>query len=192
MQIRTMTQAELYDYIQNHLAENQNKLSKQTNLKCAVSCLTNHLENKLQKVKPDIYDCTNLEQLIETWFNAQPDLTQLTYETAIENHRRMWRWIANETKERRKKVTKLDYAYEINSYVQNLASMCWACEYANIDGCYNCPLKWGEHLTDTCLHIYNNTPGQIKDGIFTAWRNENQNWEENAKYAEQIAELPTR
>lgn len=122
----------------------------------------------------------------------------MTKQEAIDKHRRMWRWIAEKTRERRKVVDKSDYFYE-NGEEGPLGSpihLCWCCEYArsvcnndNIVGghmayCYLCPIQWsgcwGCCTTDT--------------SAYRMWLHHFclDDWEEAARWAAAIAELPER
>ena len=191
-QMPIITENDLQNYyVRNHIYNHQNKLPKQTEIEDAISCLTRYLKAKLPKVKPKIYDSTNLKEFTKQWFEAQPNLTERTWSTTLENHRRMWRWITAETCHRKEKITKLDYAKEINTCIEELEALCWACDYADIDGCRHCLLKWGEHLDDTCICTLNHTGTKTEDGLYQKWK-DSDTWQEAVKYAEQIAELPIK
>lgn len=73
----------------------------------------------------------------------------------IARHRRMWRWIADETAESATPITKEDYvSAHPDDPVNNCRSTCYACEYSiltNIDDdnpdiydCRTCPLQWSD------------------------------------------------
>lgn len=76
----------------------------------------------------------------------------LTKQEAIENHRKMWNWIADETFKRRLAVSKVNY-FEENKTEENLIPHldCYCCEYScryDCDGeeelnCENCLFTWG-------------------------------------------------
>ena len=72
---------------------------------------------------------------------------KLTREQAIEEHRKMWNWIADETLKRRKCVYKRDYLETQNIKLFDLYVNCFLCHYARQfdDGykdCSRCPLEW--------------------------------------------------
>lgn len=52
----------------------------------------------------------------------------LEFDEAIENHRKMWNWIADETEQRKEIVTKEDYFAE-NKIQDDVFENCYACEY---------------------------------------------------------------
>lgn len=116
----------------------------------------------------------------------------MTKQEAIDNHRQMWRWIAEKTRERRKAVDKIDYFYETGQMDVKPKFSCWCCEYArsvcnndNIVGghrayCYLCPIQWiGDNCTaDTSeYHMW----------LISFYADD---WEEAARWAAVIAELP--
>lgn len=119
---------------------------------------------------------------------------ELTREQAITEHRKMWRWIAEQYENGKdidpyhlKKIYFLKNGYDDSSLVR---SRCFLCEYVKelYGRCNNCPLIWGtigdcmgtsdEHrglyrqLTDCYLN-----PGDMK---------------KCAKLARKIAELPEK
>lgn len=77
---------------------------------------------------------------------------ELTKEKAIEEHRKMWNWIADkllepETQEKQKNVHVLKRDYCRKNHL-NILHACWCCEYdwqyVHIyKRCSNCPLEWG-------------------------------------------------
>ncbi len=105
-------------------------------------------------------------------------MMKLTREQAIEEHRKMWRWIAEETLKRKKKVWKENYFKEHPEYKELPISLCWCCEYADVK-CLKCPLVWPN---GGC------TEKKEKIGLFYKWVIET-NYKKAAKYARKIAEL---
>lgn len=123
---------------------------------------------------------------------------KLTFEEAIENHRKMWNWIADETEKRRELVNKSDYFEENDIIMCHL--FCFCCQYAKdnsdatrlgveIRDCKICPIDWGVQVDDYDKHqcIKHNTP-------YDWWVEANsfEEWKFAAKYARQIANLPVR
>ena len=102
---------------------------------------------------------------------------------AIENHRKMWRWLAEHPGKR-----KFEYL-EMYDPKADLSNDCYLCEYAegkslhetgNIcDKCYYCPLDWGGAA---CPKI---------DSLFDRWMEE-RHFGGGTEIARQIAELPER
>jgi hypothetical protein len=132
---------------------------------------------------------------------------ELTREEAIREHRKMWNWIANETKKRGCIVEKYDYFYE-NVKVKSIdlndvpKCHCYLCQYgmdqllsqnfssweAYDNRCKYCPLDWGSSNMDShmCLSI----GGSL--GLFDLWdcARRTDNLDAAYLYAKQIAELP--
>ena len=124
---------------------------------------------------------------------------KLSREEAIENHRKMWKWIAEETLKREKIVCKEEYLEE---YFPNedICYDCFCCEYGkqktnseeNIEEnirCKFCPLDWGSDCsTAQCMDksYYNDN-----SNLF-ALLAKISNWKEAAELAKQIAELRER
>lgn len=114
----------------------------------------------------------------------------LTRKRAIEEHRKMWNWIADETEKRNKIITKEDYFAEhsglrICGYVPNIN--CWCCEYVifNSSGCKSCPILW---LLDDKYKYATCTDEQSP---FHKWA-ESISIMVRAHYAREIANLPER
>lgn len=114
-------------------------------------------------------------------------MKKLTKSEAIFNHRKMWHWMAAETRKQKRKVYKLEYLdfYNISDENKPFGS-CYACQYdIQCDNdCTHCPINWGDGM------------GCFTDGsLYREWLacNENENdWERAAELADKIAELPER
>ena len=106
-------------------------------------------------------------------------MMKLTREQAIAEHRKMWRWIAEETLKRKKKVWKENYFKEHPEYKEHPMNGCWCCEYVHQydDICSKCPLKWPDNIF--CIFI---------NSFYKKWFFE-ADYEKAAKYAREIAEL---
>ena len=118
-------------------------------------------------------------------------MKELTKEEAIEEHRKMWRWIAEETEKRQEIVYKEDY---IEDYFpdEKISCDCFCCEYDEQKqgkNCKFCPIDWGSKCDwFMCLRK------EIKDdnkGLFYLWELTT-DWKKAAELARQIAELPER
>ena len=119
----------------------------------------------------------------------------ITKEWTIAEHRKMWRWIAEETLKRERIVYKKEYLEE---YFPNedIRCNCFCCEYdkqktnseENI-GCKFCPLDWGSDCsTAQCMDkSYSNDNSNL-----FALLAKISDWKEAVKLAKQIAELPER
>lgn len=68
----------------------------------------------------------------------------MTKKEAVENHRKMWRWIAEETLKRERKVFKGEYLSPLY-HNQNITNDCFCCEYVfqfTNEACSMCPITW--------------------------------------------------
>lgn len=101
---------------------------------------------------------------------------ELTRERAIEEHRKMWRWLA-EHPEKKKWDYLLDETPILNDLI-NIRNMCFLCTYTK-EKCNCCPLDWGAAC---CCK---------DDGLIARWNNA-RSIREKATFAKQIAELPER
>lgn len=110
---------------------------------------------------------------------------KLTREQAIAEHRKMWYWIAEETIKRQEKVHPDEY---LNTFFPNRTIMShgFCCEYDRQfnNDCAHCPIEWDPDEKDSCCNNYNGS-------FYLGWAYTS-NWQEAAKYARQIAELPER
>lgn len=128
---------------------------------------------------------------------------ELTKKKAIEEHRKMWNWIADElekpeTRNKKETVHDLKVRYRNANYL-DLFEDCWCCEYdtQNIDKqmyehmrCKNCPLTWGTECDTDAYYCESGKDGGL-------WWNANQlsrdgEYEGASKLARQIANLPEK
>ncbi|MDO5399307.1 MAG: hypothetical protein Q4G33_15440 [bacterium] len=98
----------------------------------------------------------------------------MTKQEAIENHRKMWRWIAEQTRIRKRIVSKNEYFDTFG--IPYISTCCYCCEYAE-NTCSNCPIEWNRRY---CM-----------DSEYAKWLYAD-TWQEAAHWAEVIAELPER
>ena len=71
------------------------------------------------------------------------EVITMTKKEAVENHRKMWRLIAEETLKRKRKVFKNEYLSLYN--IQDIVDECFCCEYASQitnEVCSMCPIIW--------------------------------------------------
>ena len=75
----------------------------------------------------------------------------MTKKEAVENHRKMWWWIARKTLERERKVWKYEYFEENKLYPP--INDCFCCEYTSQfkGDCKKCPINWDNTY---CLNSY--------------------------------------
>lgn len=110
----------------------------------------------------------------------------LTREQAISEHRKMWRWIAEETVKRQYKIHKDDYLIENDKEI--ITAECFCCEYS-AGHCSRCPIDWGSKVRAfMCMDMDNLNDSK---GLYEKW-NFTYDWQEAAELARQIAELPER
>ncbi len=126
---------------------------------------------------------------------------KLTKEEAIREHRKMWYWIADETKKRKYVVSKIDYLDEFN--IESITCDCFLCEYAaqqmksldipvNINKteypyrCTACPVQWHGF---NCLEKRFMTN---ENGLYRLWiiAKRDGKYRKAAKIAKKIAKLP--
>ena len=112
---------------------------------------------------------------------------EITKSEAIANHRKMWRWIAEETLKQERKVEKWEYFKEHGIRRLNIPlCQCYCCEYGFDAGvCPDCPVEWGGEY-DTCLDRDNCYDHK---GLYALWERE-PNYLKAAELAKKIAELP--
>lgn len=114
----------------------------------------------------------------------------MTREEAIKKHRELWHWIANEHRRRKSVwVQKIENPEVAEKAPRN---QCWLCEYteqlkkdSQRSKCDDCPIKWGKNFK-TCEDV---------GSPYFEWFNNygrNRNYEDVAKLADTIAELPEK
>ncbi len=117
----------------------------------------------------------------------------MTKQEAIANHRKMWRWIADETTHRKRAIGKIEYFIFIGTGQKNAPfAHCYCCQYVIEKGdlgsrCTLCPVLWGTENN-------RNDNFCMGDGAYNKWADavRNGDWAEAAALARQIAELPER
>ena len=124
---------------------------------------------------------------------------KLTREQAIAEHRKMWRWIAEETEKQKRCMGKEDYIYfsEYCTIAEDLLHNCFCCEYAYITAnsdldnmCKFCPIDWRSSETKYMCELKT----ADEDNFHYLWcdARADRDWELASKLARQIAELPER
>ena len=118
---------------------------------------------------------------------------KLTKEKAIEEHRKMWNWIADQLENG---VTEEIWTLKKRYCKENELSLmhdCFCCEYNdNFRKCDDCPLLWGaEEYQDTTFCV----PEYDDNGV-SWWKanshSMNEEYAEAAKISRQIANLPEK
>ena len=121
-------------------------------------------------------------------------MRELTKEQAIAEHRKMWRWIAEETEKRQEIVYEEDY---LEDYFPDkiISCDCFCCEYDKQKqgkNCRSCPIDWGSKC-DWFMCLRKETKDD-NEGLFYLWENaaDTDAWKKAAELARQIAELPEK
>ena len=128
----------------------------------------------------------------------------LTKDEAIRLHRKMWRWIAEETEKQGRKVSKWEYFKAMGIDENDVPTYdCYCCEVVDQQIneisplamlCDFCPLDWGfgyetGYRKVNCLTI--EYPYVQRSGYFRRWVN-TKSPKEAAELARTIAELPEK
>lgn len=124
-------------------------------------------------------------------------MKKLTREEAIELHKKMWNWIADETERTGLLISKSDYFMLAGAQCRSIpAHTCYCCEYdrhrnsLNHNGrCKYCPLDWGSKC-NLLMCIYKEKKGD-NNGLYARWLR-TQDIKERVKLARQIANLEVR
>lgn len=118
----------------------------------------------------------------------------LTYKKAIEEHRNMWNWIAEQTKKNKQCVSKQNYFDEVKTHQETPYLSCYCCHYDELHPdtqlkCKNCPVIWPTFNNDEIPCCINTIE---KTGLYEQFLDADQknDWETYAKIAEKIANLP--
>lgn len=113
---------------------------------------------------------------------------KLTFDEAVENHRKMWRWIAIQTLKKKRIVIKSEYIAAFNS--QTILNNCFCCEYTvqfhTGLNCLYCPIEWNSYE-----RFYNCERNRDSYGIYGRWY-KTKNYKEAALLAYKISKLPAR
>ena len=122
---------------------------------------------------------------------------KITKEQAIINHRKMWRWIADETENTGIIHDEIDYLIRFAKGIPYRNSFC--CQYANEQfitlsnsRCFYCSLDWGsDRTTMQCMDVYNYNDNKNIYGLWVESKYK-QDIQGCVELARQIAELPER
>lgn len=124
----------------------------------------------------------------------------LTKEQAITEHRKMWRWIAEETEKRKQIVKKSEYLYTYCRLDEHIRFNCFCCEYDKqrnreeflYINCRFCPINWGSAATNYMCEDLTDMDDDY--GLYAEWIEavKCDDWQIAAAIARQIAELPER
>ena len=123
---------------------------------------------------------------------------QLTREQAIEEHRKMWNWIADQHENGELSADLKAKYIEVFFPGESILHHCFCCEYSrlsdNLFSCDSCPFNWGENLginSHMCIDKYYEDDAC---GLYSLWLDEVVYGNPiNAKIlAREIADLPER
>lgn len=155
----------------------------------AAQCALRYLTSVLTKTNNGDYDQNEIEQELQRWQQYQPIENPTTKEEIISNHRKLWTFIAEETRRRKQAIDKSTYGYEINNCIFHIEEMCWLCGYRD-ETCSTCLLKWGTTNEDTCTLMKED----MMPGLFMQWCDAQicNNTKKAAYLAQKIADLPEK
>ena len=129
----------------------------------------------------------------------------LTYKQTIEEHQRMWRWLAEQTRKKQAAVSKFEYIHEQEKtdpeFTKKIGNnFCFLCKYAEqlrtdksvsicdyCIGCWDDDTNWNANVT-----CETNPDEPDSAGLYQKWMDawSNNDWKQTAAYADQMAELP--
>lgn len=126
---------------------------------------------------------------------------ELTKQKAIEEHRKMWNWIADQYEAGRVgdiHTMKLEYIIDETEYRERIIHDCFCCEYAvqksnSAYRCLDCPVIWGTEVYDKlfpCEHFLS-AYQKLKSESCKSDKCD-VNSELCARFAREIANLPER
>lgn len=124
----------------------------------------------------------------------------LTRKQAITEHRKMWNWIADQIIKLRKLIDVYSYkkAYLYRKRLFDIRNNCFLCEYSKsyfYSLCKNCPLDWGYVADDVEWFCpCEGNPFSSNEEEYGLWWKcqKAKTWEEQARIAREIANLPER
>ena len=105
----------------------------------------------------------------------------------IENHKKLWDWIYQETLKKKKDINKFHYFKKYSTYLKRIPKeYCYLCEYndqfLNRITCENCLGKW-----DRCAGIMLSSENKY-DGLYSRYKNEDK-WFKKAQLAKEIRDI---
>lgn len=105
----------------------------------------------------------------------------MTREEAIKKHRELWHWIAEEHRRRKSEIVHKEDNPDVAK--ERPLNSCWLCEYVLSIGnhCKDCPINWGGKICVRARSPY-------MEWVFGS----HLDYEERAKLADTIAELPEK
>lgn len=137
------------------------------------------------------------------WFREGTDFMELTKEKALELHRQLWNYIADES-ERQGRIVSKKEAFNHFGW-PGIAQYCWCCEFSiqklrNFDKehgyvdirwkCDFCPIIWKDEYF-ICVSLF--SPFHSWDYLYN--KGDKADWydvQDAIKYAREIANLPER
>lgn len=116
---------------------------------------------------------------------------ELTKQQAIELHRKLWNYIADETERTKRCISKLTAMQQLGVNPDSVANCCFCCEYASqfdwpLTICAGCPIEWPK------LYTYGET--RCSCSYYASWTHAycSEEYAAAARFARIIAELPER
>ncbi len=121
----------------------------------------------------------------------------ITLKDAVDGFRKQWNWMADETLRQKRKVEKEEY-FDTQGIDERDRPIlcCYLCEYTHslkkynpdMVVCNNCPINWGGKIGNCCSK-------DVRDddkGLYEEWEKTNDDYEEAARLAREIANLPLK
>ena len=120
----------------------------------------------------------------------------MTKKEAVRKHRKMWKWIAEKTRQRKRCVDKNDYMMEVGAG-EPIYLDCFCCHFDSLhegtEQCESCPLCWeSDALEYMCEYAtQSDLESRYETGIYAAWRLDvkGNDWQHAAEMADIIAIL---
>lgn len=125
---------------------------------------------------------------------------ELTIEQAITEHRKMWNWIADKIIRLKKLIDVYSYKkeYLYRKRLFDIDRYCFLCDYCRqnrkrFEVCEKCPLDWGDVSNRNFYPCEGDAYSQDERDYGLWWKCQKaKTWEEQARIAREIANLPEK
>lgn len=125
----------------------------------------------------------------------------MTKQEAICEHRKMWKWIAGETRKQKRCVGKAEYQIAHGRQSFEILNDCFCCQFSmdypdDHAECERCPIEFDSSADEyMCVYTSNESAeSNLSDGLYAAWEYDCQfgDWQHAAEMADIIATLSER
>lgn len=125
----------------------------------------------------------------------------MTKQQAVEEHRKMWSWIAEETQKQQRCVGKAEYQMNCGRQSFDILNDCFCCQFSmdypdDHAECERCPIEFDSTAHEyMCIYTSDDSmENKFSDGLYAAWEMdcESGDWEHAAEMAYIIAGLTER